>query len=101
MSDTLPFVEALARARADYQAALGTIIEVRTLSGYVGDSDIQQDYDGDQPFMVRVLATADDDLHHVNDDWLDPYWNVEVVSPDVNLRSCWTFGPSYHIEAKR
>lgn len=100
-NDPLPYADALARAKADYRAALGTTITTTSLTGYVGDTDSQQDYDG-IPVVVRVLPTADEDLNHVCDDWLDPYWNVEVVSPDnLNLRSAWTYGPSYRLTSTK
>lgn len=34
----------------------------------------------------------------MSDNWLDPYWDVEEVTPHaalVGIRSMWTFGPSY------
>lgn len=94
--------DAEARALADFALVNGRIIAVTTVSGYVGDTVDQDDRtapDG-EPFRVRVVATSTDELAHRNDDYLDPYWNVEPADGETRLaglRSTYTFGRSYRI----
>lgn len=90
--------DAEGKALADYRAALGTIITVKMITGY-NDSDDSIDIDGIDA-RVRVVETPEDDLYHWVDEYLDPYWNVELVEPIAEvagLRSLWTFGPSYRL----
>lgn len=86
----------------DYQAALGTVITVSTISGY-NDKDDCLAVDG-IPFEVRVCATPESDIRHWCDEFLDPYWNVEPVKeyPELaNMRSFWTYGKTYLLELPR
>ncbi len=93
--------EAYAMARADFQAALGTILRPAYVYGFK-DEDTSDAYT-DGTVALRVIATPREDLEHTVDDWLDPYWNVEVVEDPggllAGMRSLWTYGPSYQFDA--
>jgi hypothetical protein len=89
----MTFHEAVALAQADHAAKVGAVLTVDFLVGYIGDTDVQTEHYG--PTQVRVLPTATEDLKHSVDDWLDPYWDVEVLDASLNLRSAWIYGPSY------
>jgi hypothetical protein len=69
--------EAIAKARADYASAVGTIIEVPTLYGYSGEDSCEWHFD--EPIRVLVLPTSEGDITRMQDNFIDPYWNVEVV----------------------
>jgi len=81
-------------ARTDYQRALGTVIEVTWVYGYTNDDSVE--IQCDPPAKVRVLETPDEDLRHWVDEWLDPFWNIELSEPHpaigANVRGLWTFG---------
>lgn len=97
MQDAKLTQQAEALALADYQKAIGTALTVRMLTGYKGDDSY--DFDSGE-YLVRVTDTPEDDLNHWVDEYLDPYWNVEIVGNHPELegyRSFWTFGPSYQI----
>ena len=85
------------KALADYNIALGSVITVESFTGYIGDDSI----DVLKPMTCRVIETPESDLLHWNDEWLDPYWNVEPVGelPEEakGMRSMWVFGPSYQV----
>lgn len=86
------------RAVKDFMKYHGKVIEVTELTGH-NDSG-SHDIDFETPIKVRVLDTPLDDLKHWNDEYLDPYWNVEPLEdrPELRgLRSFWTFGVSYVI----
>lgn len=93
--------EARARARADYETHLGQVIEVQFLEGYVGDDS--QEWRSDPPFLVKVIETDAESLNHWCDEFLDPYWNVEVIDdrgvvpPEAHSHSFWVYGPSYEV----
>lgn len=91
-----------ARALDDYQRALGTVVEVLWVTGYpVGKHGDSVDVAG--PFRVRVLPTSQVDIEHWNDEWLDPYWNIEPAQhyPELDgLTSLWAFGTSYSLDGQ-
>lgn len=94
----LPLAEAIARAHADYAAAVGTVIDAKCVIGYKGNDSVE--VYPDPPARVRVEATPHEDIEHFNDDYLDPYWNVTLVESHPALegvRSLWVDGPSYQI----
>lgn len=76
--------EALEQVALDeYRAHLGKCLEVDYICGY-NDTDDSGDYECIPPLIVRVVKTDTSSILHWNcshnDDWLDPYWDVEVVS---------------------
>jgi hypothetical protein len=83
----------------DFDEIKGRVLLVSHLTGYKGDDSI--DIDLTTPAKVRVSATPESDLFHQIDDWVDPYWNLELVEPHPELadvRSLWMFGHSYSIK---
>jgi hypothetical protein len=87
-----------AQALKDYHEAFGTIMTVRSLTGYQDDGSY--DFDGPE-YRVRVVDTPENDLYHWCDEYLDPYWNVELVEPMPDelkgYRNFWTYGQSYKV----
>jgi Inorganic Pyrophosphatase len=70
--------EAEQRAEQDYNSAVNKIWKVEYVSGFAESGD---SIDVFGPFIVQVLPETD--RWHVlnwNDDYLDPYWEVEVLS---------------------
>lgn len=95
--------EAEQKAILDHMGAVGTIIRPEWIYGYEGDTDNSIDIHANGRVAVRVEPCGfPDDIRHWNDDWLDPYWDVAIVDdPDgicANVRSPWTFGPSYNVK---
>lgn len=90
-------------AASDFKAHAGKILLVRTVVGY-NERDDSVDILCDPPARMRVRATCcDDDLRHWCGDWLDPYWDVDLIEPHpalTDIRSTWVFGPSYSIDGK-
>lgn len=87
-----------ARAREDFTRHLGRELLVPVVYGYAGDDSVECFPAQAQALRVRVTDTDDRDLTHWNDDYLDPYWNVDVLSQDPSVdgvRSFWIHGPSY------
>lgn len=90
-------------ALADYEAALGTEIQVAEITGYRDDRSV--DVRLDRPIRVRVTQSSfQHDVLHWNDDFLDPIWNVELVDRPRELEGLsnfWVFGPSYRVVTPR
>ena len=90
--------QACSRAIADYKRALGKTFAVSEVDGYE-DSD-STTVQGD--IVVKVLKTSEDDVCHGDDEYIDPYWNVEVLSGPpraLALRSTWVYGPTYKVKS--
>lgn len=81
-------------ALEDNQAAVGKTILVSVVSCFIGSDSTELHFD--PPKRFRVVETESRDVLHWNDQWLDPYWNVEPID-DVqkDARSFWVYGPSY------
>lgn len=93
----MTYAEAVAKAVADFAAAVGTTRQVESVYG-MGPM-LEEWHHG--PFTVRILPTSPDDLRHCVDSWLDPYWNVEVISGGdgrSGAGSGWIYGDSYQFE---
>lgn len=91
-----------ARVLADYQHMLGKTVLVRVVSGYRGNNSV--DIRLSPPAKVRIATTEEASLKHWNDDWCDPYWEVEVVEPHpqlVGIRSTWISGSCYHLNGQQ
>lgn len=89
---------------ADHKAHEGKILLASMLTGYIGNTDYQIDLAFNKPVRVRVEPAIESDLIRVQDDWLDPVWNVTILDkdhpelPKEGLRSCWLHGTSYNYE---
>ena len=90
-------------ALQDHARHVGKVVMVRELTAYPGTSDDSQDFVFDPPLAVRVLPSSSKEVIHWVDEWLDPYWDVEIVDtahpnlPD-GLEHPWMFGISYNTE---
>jgi hypothetical protein len=86
------------RALADYQEVKGKLVQISQIYGYLDD----EDWEGpvDSTVIVRVTDTPENEIRRWRDDWLDPIYDVEIVTsgtlPD-GLRSCWIHGKSYNL----
>lgn len=73
-----------ARATADHKAVAGRMFSVTEINGYGGYPDSPDDSDYfklDNPIVVRVRQKpTKDDLLRWQDEWLDPIWEVDVIS---------------------
>lgn len=91
-------------ALADYQAGLGKIFKVTELTGHADDGDPRSDGYFDvslkQPAIVRLIDTDEEALKRWVYEWLDPYWDFELVEdhPELpkQIRTLWGYGPSYN-----
>ena len=89
---------------AEHAAAVGKVLLAHCVTGYIGDTDEQIDAWFDPPIRVRVEPMLPEQglLNWTDEEWLDPYWDVEVIDtthpnlPPVGLRSCWVYGTSYN-----
>ena len=92
--------EAVNNAMLDYKTFLGKPVMPTIISGYRGDDQIDVQVDG--KVIVKVVETSADDIAHWNDDFLDPYWNIEIIDDPQGLceglRSAWIFGRSYQVK---
>jgi hypothetical protein len=82
-------------ANQEFKAHLGKLLKVEYLCGY-SDNDSA---DVACEAIVRVVPTPETDILHWNDEWLDPYWDVELIEGDErarSLRSIWIDGPSHN-----
>lgn len=94
------------QAMQEYVSLLGKVVEVRQLSGYVGEDSADFSCTGTK---VRICTTDRSDiLRWMDDEWLDPVYNVEIVErggmsfagpgepvvPEKIPRSCWIYGTS-------
>lgn len=91
-----------ARAIAAYEAVAGQVILITDLDGYVDDRQVEIHLE--QPALARVIklgspnSVRDNILHWTDEDWIDPYLDLEILTshPELApLRSCWTFGHSF------
>lgn len=83
------------RALTDFKQHRHKILLVSTVTGY-DQHDHQVVITCDPPARVRLYPTPG--LLHWNDDWLDPYWDLKLVSPHpalIGITSLSTFGLSY------
>lgn len=85
----------------DYKQVLGRPIFVLELHGYRDGCSL--DIGLDTPAKVKVVKTDEQSILHWNGDWLDPYWELELLKPHPTLagiRSLYMFGDSYSLDGK-
>lgn len=92
----------------DYEQVVGKTIWVAEFSAYV--NDVSVDFNLEQPLKVKVQKTPRMDLFHWVDEWLDPYWEIEILEiPEAmyelhpklrEARAPWMFGDSYSLDGK-
>ena len=95
-------IQADRTALALFDEVRGRIALVTHLMGYIGDDSRDFYTTEDNPFRVLIREdTREDDVLHQVDEFIDPYWDVELLNkhPEVpsDARSFWVFGPSIKI----
>lgn len=94
----LTVAEACNRAQRDHERAIGKKFVVDEVDGYVND-----DMTTCGPAVVRVRKTSTSDICRVMDDFVDPVWDVDVVTGSEvckKLRSTWVYGPTYNLKPR-
>lgn len=67
-----------ALAIRDYMEHRGRILLADQLHGYT-DADDSNEWIFENPIRVRVEPTDIQSITHANDEWADPYWDVQIV----------------------
>ena len=92
-TDVETWDEARFLAELDYELHLGAVFTVNTYTTYVADDSV----DHCDVVRVRLEKTPTSDLiHHQIDEYLDPYWDIDVLSAHEGS-GAYTFGPSYRV----
>ena len=110
------------RVQADFDRLAGHVFKLRRVEAYIGDTDDQRTVVLDPPVEfklqgdfvpshildrlingVEVLPPGGaGHLGRVNDDWLDPIYDVEPVDPEdpqvAKYRSFYCYGKSYNLK---
>jgi hypothetical protein len=95
--DSKTKAQLLAQARSDFEAVRGKTLLVMVVGGFA-DSDHSDSVELylATPAKCRVTGTAESNMiDHWNDEWLDPYWDLELIEPHpelVGYHGFWTFG---------
>lgn len=95
-------------ALEDHAQMVGKTIFVRQFTAYYMDGSV--DFSLEEPVKAKMLPTPEMDILHWNDDWLDPYWDLEILEipkkmlvdhPKLaNITSPYMFGDSYSLDGK-
>lgn len=96
--------EAEAAALRSYEAHLGKVIRVGWLMHYVDSEPQELHVPGG--FLVRVCSTRREDiLRWMDDEYLDPYWDVEAVDdlpgPPDDGGSPWIYAKTFKVHKPR
>lgn len=90
-------------ALEEYESLKGRLVRVSACMGYIDEDSVDLDC-GDKPAVVRVLETRRDDiLRWMDDECLDPVYDVEVVERGglpLDLRSCWIYGTTQRTDGQ-
>ena len=90
-----------AKVVEEHAVAAGKLHWCNYVVGYVGNSDDTTEVFLNPPALV-IISKDDYGLLHNTGTHIDPYWDLSQAIPDErldNLRSIFTFGPSYHLES--
>jgi hypothetical protein len=82
-------------ALSQFNRHVGRRFAVTELSGYIGN--YSHNLILENTAIVRVVKTDKAAICHWNDEWLDPYWDVEMIHGHIRglpPTSCWIDGPS-------
>ena len=95
--------QAIEWALDDYRRVAGRVLQARSITGYIDDNSVDIDVPHDQPpLRVLVLPMDQSGILHWNDEWLDPYWDVDLVEPHPSIpegfRTGWLHGTSYNVK---
>jgi hypothetical protein len=93
----------------DYERVVGKTFFVKEFSAYVDSDSI--DFSLEEPVKAKVVKTPKMDVLHWNDsNWLDPYWDLEILEipgtmlaehPKLEkMTSAYMFGDSYSRDGK-
>jgi hypothetical protein len=94
--------EAEAIIRDEFSQVVGRVIYVNTLYGYIGDNQV--DLHLDTPVAVKVVGPGvTKDLYKYVDEWLDPDWDVTLLTKDhpeipTSFEASWVYGHSLNTE---
>lgn len=88
-------------ALKEFSEYKGKILLATVLLGY--ENDDSKSWHVDPPILVRVLETDKSSIFHWNDDWLDPYWDVELLEDRPEFKNASSFyvdGPSRNLNGE-
>ena len=91
-TDVETWEEARFMATLDYELNKGAMLTVGEFTTYIDDDSVAHC----ELALVRLEHTSSTALHHSIDEYLDPYWEISVLSEHKG-ESAWTFGPSYRV----
>lgn len=89
----------------EYRAVEGKVVLVTWLTGY-DENDNSRDVHFGRPLRVRVdrNANSDDICRWMDNDHLDPVWDLELVDQDepilAGMRSFWLYATSRSLSGK-
>lgn len=89
----------------EYRAVEGKVVLVTWLTGY-DEHGCSRDVHFEHPIRVRVDCNAnrDDICRWMDNDHLDPIWDVELVNRDepvlAGMRSFWLYATSYNLSGE-
>ena len=97
--DVRTWDEAKQAARTEFQRYCGRLVKVDCVMGHIHDAQVELYAGINEPFLVWVQPTDDANLTRTNEDYVDPYWDVEVVDPRGQNPGldCFIDGPSYRV----
>lgn len=93
--------EAETLADSDHASVVGRRLKVKSVYAYwdAGEGDITAP-EG-RHFLVRITKTERSAIHHWNDDFIDPYWDVVILEGHdllpVGSRNPWIDGRSWEV----
>jgi hypothetical protein len=83
------------KAKEEYEALIGSIIEITEGHGFLADDSIDLTFN--PPLKVKVGRADDNSVFRWIDDWYDPDYPVEALEerPELKGVSLWIYGTSY------